>query len=72
MKADDKVKYEDDNGKEDFESHTNFELLKAQVETLMEEFAVVAKILKQKELHLNEKILPEEDIQDAAYRKLEE
>lgn len=68
MKADDKVKYE---GSEKEEKFTNFEELKAMVETLIESVDELAKILSENDLYRTERIEAEGFDLDDVYDKLD-
>ena len=72
MKADDKVKFENDKGKPEEEKYTEFEYLKTKVEVLQEQLELISDILHQNDLVKTTKEEANIDIEDATFRKLEE
>jgi len=72
MKADDKVQFEDDDGKMKPEKYSNFERLIAKVEVLQEQIEVIGRILTQHnmtEIKEQHDMMP--DFDDETYKKLE-
>ena len=72
-KADEKPKYENDDGKEVPEAYTNFEYLEKKVEVLQEQIEVIGKILRSNGMtKIEEEYDMAPDFEDETCKKLEE
>jgi hypothetical protein len=73
MKADEKMKFENERGKMEAESYSHFEKLVAKVEVLQETVELICRILKENDLtKVTEEHNMTPDFEDETYRKLEE